>query len=70
MARRKKSTSDVLFFWYGLIAEIIVLIFAAFDNKKKQHNRQICKEEVMVRIKSTLSIAITSIVHMTTANVE
>lgn len=35
MARRKKSTSDVLFFWYGLIAEIIVLIFAAFDNKKK-----------------------------------
>ena len=32
MARRKKvSTGDILFFWYGLIAELFILLWAALD---------------------------------------
>lgn len=32
MAQRKKaSTGDILFFWYGLIAELVILLWAALD---------------------------------------
>lgn len=32
MARRKKaSTGDILFFWYGLIAELVILLWAFID---------------------------------------
>lgn len=36
MARRKKSTGETLMFGFGLIFEIIFLIFQAFDSNKNK----------------------------------